>query len=245
MKPKVRRRRIKRSKGTSPKMYFGIDEHNSIVEFQATEDLAVKEKIYVEKILPAFDKLAENLIFIHGFAKQHASYEDLKNDCVTFLYETLHKFDASRGTKAFSYFNVVAKNWLIIQSKKKTKITKRQVSLEEILTLSEEDINSVQTYNVVPPQDQKIIKEQAMEDLFKMMEKIKSRLNGENEIACINAIITLFAKIDDLDLLNKRAIFVYLRDLSNLNPKKLSVAMSIIRKHYKELSKSGEYDIFF
>ena len=78
MKPKVRRRRIKRSKGTSPKMYFGIDEHNSIVEFQATEDLAVKEKIYVEKILPAFDKLAENLIFIHGFAKQHASYEDLK-----------------------------------------------------------------------------------------------------------------------------------------------------------------------
>ena len=245
MAGKTRRKRIKRNKGPSPKMYFGVAEHEAIIEYQDTEALDQKEKIYVNQILPAFNKLAENLIFIHGFAKQHGSYEDLKNDCVTFLYETLHKFDHTRGTKAFSYFNVVAKNWLIIQSKKKTKLNKRQVSLEDILSLSEADIVSVQTYNVVPPQDQAIIKDQAMIDLFKMMEKIKTRLNGENEIACINAIITLFEKIDDLDLLNKRAIFVYLRDLSNLNPKKLSVAMSIIRKHYKELSKSGEFDIFF
>tara|TARA_R110000824_G_scaffold22535_12_gene82432 strand:+ start:2891 stop:3631 length:741 start_codon:yes stop_codon:yes gene_type:complete len=246
MKTKVKRRRIKRSKNPSPKLYFGLEEHEAIITFQGTEKLSEKEEIYITKILPAFNKLAENLIFIHGFAKQHGgSYEDLRNDCVTFLYETLHKFDHTRGTKAFSYFNVVAKNWLIIQSKKRTKLNKRQVSLEDILSLSENDIQNVQTYSIVPAQDQKLIKEQAIADLFKMMEKIKARLNGENELACINAIITLFKKIDDLELLNKRAIFVYLRDLSNLNPKKLSVAMSIIRKHYKDLSKSGEYDIFF
>ena len=45
----------------------------------------------------------------------------LKSDCVSFLYETLEKFDPSKGSKAFSYFNVVAKNWLIIQSKKRVK----------------------------------------------------------------------------------------------------------------------------
>ena len=57
--------------------------------------------------------------------------------------------------------------------------------------------------------------------------------------------MTLFTKIDDLDLLNKRAVFVYMRDLSSLNPKQLSVAMSSIRKHYRDLVKNDEFDIFF
>ena len=78
-----------------------------------------------------------------------------------------------------------------------------------------------------------------------MMVEIRKKLNSENEIACMDAIITLFEKIDDLDLLNKRAVFVYMRDLSNLNPKQLSIAMSAIRKHYRALAKNDDFDIFF
>ena len=77
------------------------------------------------------------------------------------------------------------------------------------------------------------------------MDEIKGRLHNENEIACMSAIITLFGKIDDLDLLNKRAVFVYMRELSSLTPKQLSVAMSSIRKHYKDLLKDDRFDIFF
>ena len=52
--------------------------------------------------------------------------------------------------------------------------------------------------------------------------------------------------IGDLDFLNKRAIFVYLREISGLNPKQLSVAMSGIRKHYKELCKNNDqYRLFY
>ena len=61
----------------------------------------------------------------------------------------------------------------------------------------------------------------------------------------MEAIITLFNRIDELDLLNKRAVFVYMRDLSNLNPKQLSISMSVIRKHYRSLVKDDEFDIFF
>jgi hypothetical protein len=238
-------KRIRR-KGTKKRnMYFHAGTHDAIVRYQKEEDLSEKEKIYIEHILPAFNKLVENLIFIHGFAKINGPYEDLRSDCVTFLYETLHKFDATRGTKAFSYFNVVAKNWLIIKSKQKIKSNKRHVSLEDQAFLSIVDQTKIENYKIAPAQDHRIILRESKENLFKMMVEIRKKLNSENELACMDAIITLFEKIDDLDLLNKRAVFVYMRDLSDLNPKQLSIAMSAIRKHYRLLVKNDDFDIFF
>jgi len=239
VKKKIRRRRSGR------KPYFGKAAHDAIVRYQAAQTTKEKHEIYVKEILPAFNKLAENLIFIHGFAKSPDKYESMKADCVSFLYETLGKFDASRGTKAFSYFNVVAKNWLIIQSKKTAKNKRRLVSIDDSESLSQCDVQTIENFSVMPPQDSELLKKESLDDLFKLMGVIRERLNSENEIACMDAIITLFKRIDDLDLLNKRAVFVYMRDLSSLNPKQLSVAMSSIRKHYRDIVKNDDYDIFF
>lgn len=238
---KIRRKRGKGKRN----LYFHQGTHDAIIKFQSLESQSDRETIYVSEIFPAFDKLVENLIFIHGFTSTHSSFEDLKNDCVVFLYETLDKFDHTRGTKAFSYFNVVAKNWLIIKSKQRSKQIRRQISLDDPLSISRRDMSSIESYKIVPAQDAEMIKRESIENLFSLMVEIKKKLSGENELACIDAIITLFEKIDDIDLLNKRAIFVYLRDISSLNPKQLSIAMSSIRKHYKSLVKQGEFDIFF
>jgi len=243
MKKKIKK--IRRRRSGKKNMYFDSNTHDAIVRFQNTDLREEKEKIYVEDILYAFNKLSENLIFIHGFSKPFGSHEALKNDCVTFLYETLEKFDPTRGTKAFSYFNVVAKNWLIIQSKKKIKSNRRHISIDDVISLNHSDLMTIETHKTVPSPDSKMIKKEAIESLFLMMEKVRGRLNNENEIACMESIITLFKNIDELDLLNKRAIFVYMRDISNLNPKQLSVAMSVIRKHYKDLIKTGDFDVFF
>ena len=242
VKKVVKRRRRRRGK---KRMYFGTDTHDSIVKYQSEQCEKVRENIYVKEILPSFEKLVENLIFIHGFVKPNAPYEEIKNDCVTFLYETLYKFDASRGSKAFSYFNVVAKNWLIINSKKNTKQMKRNVSMEDSDCLSPRDQIAIDEYNQPVNADIAIMKKESMQDMFQLMSEIKDKLNSENELACMSAIIKLFEHIDDLDMLNKRAVFVYMRDISGLNPKQLSIAMSTIRKHYKQLKKSNKYDIFF
>lgn len=239
---KITRRRRKSGK----KPYFDKNTHDAIVRYQGTEEYEIKHEIYIKEIMPAFNKLAENLIFIHGFAKNSPEpYENLKRDCVSFLFETLGKFDASRGTKAFSYFNVVAKNWLIIRSKKNMKNRMRHVSIDDTESVTAIDAEFFEKYSTCGDQEREILKKEAMESLFSMMDEIKGRLHNENEIACMSAIITLFGKIDDLDLLNKRAVFVYMRELSSLTPKQLSVAMSSIRKHYKDLLKDDRFDIFF
>ena len=87
VKKVVKRRRRRRGK---KRMYFGTDTHDSIVKYQGEECGKEREAIYVKEILPSFEKLVENLIFIHGFVKPNAPYEEIKNDCVTFLYETLY-----------------------------------------------------------------------------------------------------------------------------------------------------------
>ena len=245
MKKKIVRRRRGKKKGTPTKLYFHEGTHNAIILFQDTESFKEKEQIYVKDILPAFDKLVENLIFIHGFASNGVSFEELKSDCVAFLYETLHKFDHTRGTKAFSYFNVVAKNWLIIKAKQRNKRNRRHVSIDDTESLAIRDYAKIESYNTEPPQDFRMMKADAMANLSKLLLEIKEKLSGDNELACMEAIITLFNRIDELDLLNKRAVFVYMRDLSNLNPKQLSISMSVIRKHYRSLVKDDEFDIFF
>ena len=246
MKKKIGK--IRRSPGkTSSNMYFNAGTHDAIVMFQSCEvsDRLTREQIYINEILPAFNKLVENLIFMHGFANIYGSYEDLKSDCITFLYETIHKFDASRGTKAFSYFNVVAKNWLIIKSKQKSKTTRKMVSIDDKETISSLDQISAEAFSESSIQSIESRKKQVVEKLGNLLVEIRKRLTNENEISCMDAVIKLFDSIDDLDLLNKRAIFVYMRDLSNLTPKQLSSAMSAIRKHYRDLTKRDDLNIFF
>ena len=237
---KIRRRRA----GTSSKLYFNADTQAAIVSYQACEDQGEKESHYVKQIMPAFNRLAENLIFIYGFASPDEPYESLKNDCVTFLYETIHKWDEAKGSKAFSYFNVVAKNWLIINSRRRQKNNRRHVSIDDS-AMSRAEKHSLDYYDVVPSPDDIIISAALRGDIMKLLHEIQRRVTGENEKKCISAVVTVFEQIDDLDFLNKRAVFVYVRDISGLSPKQLSVAMSIIRKHYRELTHTGgEFDIF-
>ena len=72
-------------------------------------------------------------------------------------------------------------------------------------------------------------------EIFKVLSEIKKRITRDNEKLCLGAIKTVFENIDNLDFLNKRAIYVYVREISGLNSKQLSVAMSKIRKHYNNI----------
>lgn len=229
---------IKRGSGNGP-LYFDASTQQAIVEFQLSCDSSERHEIYVTRIMPAFDKLVESLIFIYGFASPNEPIEHMKNDCIAFLYESLHKFDATRGKKAFSYFNVVARNWLVISSKNRQKKIKRFVSIED---LKESKYGDAETYKSslihIDPEEQ-MINSLQRDIVIEMLGKIKKQLVHQHEHDCIDAIATVFNQIDDLDFLNKRAIFVYVKNISNLNQKQLGSAMSTIRKHYRSMTKGN------
>lgn len=216
------------------KLYFNAETQEAIVKFQSESKKKERDRLYVEEIMPAFLKLVENLINIHKFTGAHYTYEELKNDCVNFLFETIHKFDAGRGTNAFSYFNVVAKNWLIIRTKQKSQKAKKCVSLDDPLGLTDHESIIVEEHNMLPSQDVVIDSYDSAERTVNMLYDVRSRVKTENELTCINAIITIFENIDEVDLLNKSAVLLYMRELSGLTPKQLTTAMQSIKRYYKK-----------
>ena len=220
---------------THIKLYFNADTQDAIVAFQSEKVKKTRDEIYVNRVLPAFEKLVENLINIHKFSGIYDSYEDLKNDCVNFLFETIHKFDPARGTNAFSYFNVVAKNWLIIRTKQKTQKLKRNVSIDDPTGLSAYESMIVDEYSSLPSQDVILDSSSSVENTLNLLYDIRSKAKTENELTCINSIITIFENIDEIDLLNKGAILLYMRELSGLTPKQLTTTMQSIKRHYKKI----------
>jgi peroxiredoxin len=244
LKKKTLRNNPATPKRKKRKPYFGKAEHNAIIKYQDCDCQNHKNSIYESEIRPAFTKLTENLIFIHGFASDKENFNILKSDCISFLYETLQKFDPHKGSKAFSYFNVCAKNFLIIQNKKKNKRKIRNVNINDE-NLSSNDKSAIENYQVVKSQESMMILKEDKKIIFDLITEIKSKSNNANEKKCIDAIETIFKNIEQLDYLNKRAIFVYLRELSGLNAKQLSVAMSNIRKHYKHIKKNNHMFLLF
>lgn len=256
---KKSKRRIKRAK-KSKRYYFDANTQRAIELYQSSNDTAEKERLYVEKILPAFDELVESLIRIYKFTGLYDSHDDLKNDCITFLYETLYKFDPTRAKKAFSYFNVVAKNWLIVRSKKRQTSIKKIVSLDVMPESGRDNYDRISSPTdgaqyvpvnaslaeqfTVPGQDVQMETDEMITQLMKMFVTIREKLTNENEIRCIDAIITLFEDREKLPILKKRAVFTYIRNMSGLTSKQLTMAISVIKRHYNSMKCDEEFGIF-
>ena len=157
----------------------------------------------------------------------------------------MHKFDASRGTNAFSYFNVVAKNWLIINSRRSKKRRDRTVCIHDVEFLKTRDKISISEHLAIPCPTVQYEKQENLEIIKQLLKSIQSELENSNDLKCMNAIITVFENVDKLDFLNKRGIFVYIREISGLNSKQLSCSMTNIRRKYR--AKAGvdkEFNIF-
>jgi len=239
VKPK-RTRIIKRKPGTQTKNYMDEKTQASIESYQGQTDLISKNKVYTQEILPAFDSLVENLINVYGFKVSYETKKDLKGECLEFLYRTVNKFDTTKGSKAFSYFNVVAKNWLTIRSKQNVKRVKTYISSDDRESFSESDIDLYESFNVVPSYEDMLDAQARSKLLKETLEKMKDRIKTENEKLCLDAVEKIVASLDDVEILTKRAVLIYLKEITGMSSKQLSVVISSLKKRYKEMKKEVE-----
>jgi len=215
-------------------MYFTQVHEDAIIKYCSTEDMRKKEELYGSLIQPAFSQMVDKIVFTYRFTTL-PDIDDLRDECKGWLVTILAKFDPTKGHKAFSYFSVVTKNWFIHKVKKNKKRLEREVSFESVDYDLERDLaDKGQSY-----QDEKIRKEW-MEHLRAEMASWKVDFEKESEKKVYDAVMVLFESADDIEIFNKKAIYLYLRELTGMNTKQIVVQLNKMRSRYKEFRKDWD-----
>lgn len=240
---KLKKKTIKRKLvgGATPdQFYFNAGTQDAIMEFKAETDRKKREQIYIKRILPAFEKLAENLINVYRFQVAYASKHELQSACVNFLYDTIPKYDAARGSRAFGYFNVIAKHWLIVECKKSAKQQRVLCFMDDSDSLSSSDSDQIENYKPVLSPEDRCIDYESKRRVGMVMTELEECLQTEDELRFFEHIKSILASAEDLDFHNKRAVMAYLREMTHAHPKKLSAMLSNLKRYYKIAKKSVE-----
>ena len=216
------------------KMYFTQDHENAILEYCLTEDLEIKTQLYVEFIQPAFNEMVDKIVFTYRFTNL-PNIDELRSECKVWLTTILAKYDPNRGSKAFSYFSVITKNWFIHKVKQTSKRNQREVAYD--IAAKEIDDKYIVTHNPYMARRQN---KEFWQHLWTEIDSWDSENMKDSERKVYEAVKTLLNSVDDLDVLNKKAVYLYLREITGMNTKQIVTQLNKMRKKYRTFKREWD-----
>ena len=208
-------------------MYFTQVHEDAIVKYALSEDRELRSKLYEEYIQPAFDQMVDKIIYTYRFTTL-PNIEYLKADCKVWLTTILNKYDPNKGSKAFSYFSVVTKNWFIHKVKRTKRRLQTEVFMEDVLNELDEDLVSTEETYLERRDDIEF-----WMSLNKEISTWDSFMLKENEKKVLMAVRILMDSADQIEIFNKKAIYLYLREITGLNTKQVVNNLNKLRKRYR------------
>ena len=220
----------KRGRKRTKKRYFTEDTDLAIKEYLASTNQDERDEIFKSRIYYAFYKLAENLIHTFKFYYTEVDdLEDLKHEVCCFFLEKLDYFKPEKGTKAFSYFSIVGKNYLILYNNNNYKKKKQKVDLlavdedEGVLHQLGRDDRKKEIKDFID-----YFTEYVDKHMFTIFKKEKDR-------KVCDAINVLFKRRENLEIFNKKALYIYIREMTEVDTPVITKVTKILKKLQKKL----------
>ena len=218
----------RKAKPGSSRYYFTDETEDAIVRYNASSDFDERSKIYGDEIHYAFFKLSQNIIHTFKFYHTEVDYiEHLQHEVITYLLSKIHLFDPTRGAKAYSYFGTIVKRYLILQN---TKNYKKKISKVDVMEIDRNDDFRYETgeENVKSDLDKYI-------DLFvnHVSANIFELFPKGNDAQIADAILELFRKRESLDIFNKKALYIYIREMVDVKTPKITRIAQQLHKIFK------------
>ena len=209
--------------------YFTQDTEDAIVLYNNTTDFELKSRIYNDRIHYGFFKLTENIIHTFKFYYTEVdNIEDLQHEVITFLLSKIHLFNPERGAKAFSYFGTIAKRYLILSNQKNYKKRIDTIGLD---ALEEDEEHS---YSIDDSSHDErlsmfidIYVEYCTKHIYTLFPK-------EYDAQIADAILELFRKRENLDIFNKKALYIYIREIIDVKTPKITKIANQLYDIFKE-----------
>jgi len=223
---RIRSRRKKKKNN-----YFTKLHENAIIQYVNTDCMKERTELYIEYIQPAFDEMVDKIIYTYKFTSL-PNIESLKDECKIWLTTILDKFDPSKGSKAFSYFSVVTKNWFIHRVKKNSVRAKKEVSYEEMIETGRPGIN--EAISSEASYLDKRAEREFWTLLLTQIDKWDVDTLKPNEKRVLEAVKILMNNVDNIDIFNKKAVYLYLREITGLNTKQVVSNLNKMREKYRQ-----------
>ena len=229
----------RKAKKGSSRYYFTQKTEDAIIRYNSEERAPMRNKIYNDHIAAAFDKLCENIIHTFKFYYFDVSSEEVKHEVVSFLVMNMHKFTAGKG-KAFSYFSIVAKNYLILHNNNNYKKMKTH-DKEDVLDWD----RSIQTEI-----QQKDTSQAYNEFVKQMLEYWDNNMNvifrRHKDIRVADAVLHIFRIKGNIENFNKKALYILIREMTQSNTQHITRVINVMKKYqkgiYKEFQINGYID---
>ena len=209
--------------------YFFEENENAIIAYNEEPSRALRDKVYTQFIHYPFMKLAENIIHTFKFYCFDEPYVDVQMEVVAYLIEKINKFDPTKGSKAYSYFSIVAKNYLIYNNNENYKKMKQRTSIDAI------DMKRNITNEIVRDDHKESTRD--FQDL--MVEYWDNNLTviftRKKDIRVGAAIAELFRRREHIEIYNKKALYILIREMADVKTQYITKVVNIMRRIYKDM----------
>ena len=221
----------RKAKKGSTRYYFTDSTEQAVIRHNKETRPHMRQRIYNEHIRTPFEKLAENIIHTFKFYYFDVPSEDVKHEVVSFLYMNMHKFTEGKG-KAFSYFSIVAKNYLILHNNNNYKKMKMHDG-EEVTDYKRDPVRETDIL------DMKSAKKEYL-DLFVeyWTNNLTTVFKRKQDIDVANAVIYLFETRENIENFNKKALYILIREMTCSNTQHITRVVNVMKKHHVNLQKN-------
>ena len=215
-------------KPSTNKYYFTLETEQAIIAYNESTDDAERSRIYKAHIKQPFDKLAENIIHTFKFYYFDMPIEDVKNEVIAFMTEKLHKFTKGKG-KAFSYFSIIAKNYLIVNNNDNYDKFKNSDTPDVI-----DDRRNV--INEVLREDDMSEKREFMNLFIEFVDtNLTTLFKRPIDITVADSVLELFRNRENIENFNKKALYILIRDRTGVKTQYITKVVNIMKALYMEM----------
>mgnify|MGYP003655211221 CR=1 FL=1 len=220
-----------KGKKKTGRYYFTSEHEDAIVAYARSSSKEERTDLYITLIQPAFSEMVNKIVYTYKFSNL-PNIDLLMEECKIWLTTILQKYDADRGSKAFSYFSVITKNWFIHKVKANAQKQRREVTFDNLSKRAE-----VKHFSEELEYHKKREAAEFWQNLWNEIESWDTGNLKENEKKVHEAVKILLENSQNIEIFNKKAVYLYLRELTGLNTKQVVNSLNKMRVKYRLFKK--------
>lgn len=222
------------------KQYFTSDTEQAIIEYNLTDNQRVKDLLYRDRIKPAFDKLAEIVYNKWKFSYFDDDPQDVMSEVVAFMIEKIHMYKNGKG-KAFSYFTIVARNYLILNNNANYKRYKDTDIMSAMPDHWDTENNFTEE---VRNDDHRTFNKVMLNYWDKHLENFFPK---KRDLQIADSVLELFRRAEYIENFNKKSLYLLIREMTGHPTHYITKVVNKMRERqmelYDEFEREGDITI--